>query len=96
LPAKTCISDPNKQVLISSTMPPPPVLVPLENDMGLAELILTLDRPWPSPPMEGTSLRTMSLLVQRPMAWNVKTLTPIGPPPRSRARPPMKTIRQTV
>ncbi|KAK2043846.1 hypothetical protein LZ31DRAFT_554813 [Colletotrichum somersetense] len=51
--------------------------------MDLAELILALDRPWPSPPMEGGHfrwpgtvrvLRTMSLLVQRPIAWNVKTL----------------------
>ncbi|KAK1573177.1 uncharacterized protein LY79DRAFT_569047, partial [Colletotrichum navitas] len=33
--------------------PPQCPPVPIENDMDLAELILALDRPWPSPLMEG-------------------------------------------
>ncbi|EFQ25818.1 uncharacterized protein GLRG_00962 [Colletotrichum graminicola M1.001] len=106
LPAKTFISDLNKQVLISPTMPPFPVLVPIENDMDLVELILALDRPWPSPPMEGATSdglgrfeylvrSTPSLLAQRLMPWNVERLAAVAPP-RPRARPPVKTIRQPV
>ncbi|WDK22925.1 hypothetical protein CGRA01v4_14216 [Colletotrichum graminicola] len=76
-------------------MPPFPVLVPIENDMDLVELILALDRPWPSPPMEGATSSTPSLLAQRLMPWNVERLAAVAPP-RPRARPPVKTIRQPV